>query len=310
MPTSPYVPCPTPNPFTGASCKRKGCPVCGHAWAASWEAVIRLNLEEYARPVALVAITAPGKDVLPWSCSRDHRHSGPRGCRVKADHADVWAAHCRQNWTRLRDAARASCRRAGLNPRLLGRVWEPQKRGVPHLHVAIGLATPEERAAARLFVDELARLAPEYVFGHVDRKLRPVSGREAARYVAGYLMGRSKRKRSIRDNLADPRMPRSLVWITPTLTRTTRVTMRTLRYARWYFAALAGRCPQYPELRGQVLVDVARAASRLERSRAPGVTPDDRFRVHFRTLATLRTLAIDRYAGRLAPVALPASVAA
>lgn len=250
--------CPNPNSFNGANCKRRGCPYCGPRWARQLAVWMKANLHALDRPVVVVAITAPGADVLPWACGKDHVHSGKRGCRVKEDAADVWAEHCRDNWRQLRDAARLRCKRAGMEPAwLVERVWEPQKRGVPHLHVVLPFGTELEKIAAHRFVGELHELAPEYLFGFVDRKLKPIGAAEAARYLVGYLMGRRRRKSGIRENIADPRMPRSLTWMTPRLTMQTLVTMRRLRTARWFRAARRHPSSTLPCLAGQELVDIA-----------------------------------------------------
>jgi hypothetical protein len=282
--------CPMMDRFTMRVrvCKRRDCPRCGVPWALAWQTSSHVNLDAYHGPVALVTITAPGADVLPWSCAGAHQHSGTRGCRVKDDAADVWSAHCRENWQQLRDAARAACRRRGLKPTLLERVWEPQKRGVPHLHLVVGMGTLDEREAAQAFVEELHRLAADYMFGFVDRKLALVKPEEAARYLSSYLLGRSRKKGTIRENISDPRMPRSLVWITPALTTSTRVTMRTLRYARWYLAALNDRCDVWPVLRGELLLHVAKAAALVEALRAHA--PPDESR-HVANLQLMRRMA-------------------
>jgi hypothetical protein len=263
--------CPVRDDFTHRlrTCKRRYCPRCGQVWARSWGTVSRVNLAKYGGPVALVSITAPGADRLPWACTREHEHSGPKGCRIEAEAADAWAEQARANWKKLRDAARlATVRALGVKPALLERVWEPQKRGVPHLHVVVGMATPAQRAAAEHFVAGLHRLAPEHDFGFVDRKLTSITAADAARYLTSYLVGRdSSKKATIRENIADPRMPRSLVWLTPVLTRETRVTMRNLRRARWLLAALSGRCDVYPRVEPEDRYDVAAAAVALERVR-------------------------------------------
>lgn len=285
--------CPHFNSFGGGlrTCKRRDCTRCGRGWARSWEAVLRTNLIEYGGEVALVTITAPGADRLPWNCERKHKHSGALGCKVKDDFADVWSDGARKMWPLLRGAARKACAAAGWKPFLIVRAWEPQKRGVPHLHLVLGMGTEPERIATRRFVDELALRAEDYGFGFVDRHIQPISAREASNYLAGYLLGRSSHKEGIRKNISDPRMPRSLVWLTPELTKRTLATMRRLRYVRWYFAALHGRCGISPQLRGQSLVDVARVACLLEpkRARAPGEGDDDRFRRHFRNLVQMRS---------------------
>lgn len=299
--------CPTPNPWGGANCKRRRCPHCGKGWVASWEAITRLNIGALGGRVVLISLTAPGADRLPWSCEREHRHSGARGCRVKADYADQWAKHAPEQWRRLRDAARKAVERAGLPAAalVLERVWEPQKRGVPHLHVVAGARTPLELEAAERFHQELRDRAVEYGFGPQLHVTRPMQAAEAARYLAGYLLGRSKRKGTIRDNLGDPRMPSSLIWITPAIGSISRgermvawrerlglragtgVTIRRLRYARWYLAALKHRVDVYPRLRGVERLAVAKVAALLERG------PPESWLSHARTLQLMRELAED-----------------
>jgi hypothetical protein len=261
--------CPTPSPFNGANCRRRGCLFCGPKWAKDWGRAIRTNLAEYGGPVMMIAITAPGAGRLPWACSRNHVHSGPKGCEVDPQAADAWAANCRKAWSRLRDDARvATIRALNLKPTLLLRVWEPQKRGVPHLHVVLGMGSELEKIAAHRFVDELAARAAVHDFGFVEggtdhRKRRQVGASDASRYLVGYLMGRSKHKNTIRENISDPRMPRQLIWLTPTLTRVTFCTMRRLRVLRWYLAALRGKAPILPRLYGDEFYKVARAATYL-----------------------------------------------
>lgn len=280
--------CPRPNPFNGARCRRRGCPCCGPGWVRSWEAITKLNIGALGGEVMLITITAPGADRLPWSCGREHRHSGARGCRVKDDYADQWAAHAPEQWKRLRDAARKAVKAAGLPTAalVLERVWEPQKRGVPHLHVVAGARTPVERMAAERFHFELHRLAPDYGFGEQLHVTKPMTAEAAARYLAGYLLGRSAKKGTIRDNLADERMKRySLIWITPAigsisdgermagwrerlgLREGTGLTMRRLRVARWYLATLKGRLPAWkgPRTVGLERLAVAKVAALLER---------------------------------------------
>lgn len=281
------VQCPEPGyDWQLRTCKRRNCPRCGVNWARDWRRVMTVNLAAKHGSVVLVSITAPGEERLPWDeahCShrRPHRHRGPAGCRVQQRAAREWADTATWRWSKLRAAATLAARRAQKNeltgelgpaPALLERVWEPQKRGVPHLHLVLGFATGEERQAARVFVEELKRLAGEYDFGFVDGKLEPITAEDAARYLSSYLTGRSAKKGSIRENIADPIMPRSLIWITPALTciprpessdvwrerlaamrarmriaRGTGVTMRALRMARQLGASLDGKCvaPQW-----------------------------------------------------------------
>lgn len=243
------------------SCKRRNCPVCGPRWARDWQRNLTVNLEHHGGPVAMIAITGPGQDRLPWDedwcrsrgLGERHKHSGKRGCRVETKALEDWCALLQWNWQRLRQAARLACKRelehkigegnpAAVPAWVMARVWEPQKRGVPHLHLVVPYGTFDEKRSADCFRKHLARLATKYDFGAVQGKLAPIEGREAARYVANYLAGRSGKKSSIRENIADPRMPRSLLWLTPRLTRETLVNMRTVRRARHLWAHLEGRC--------------------------------------------------------------------
>ena len=258
---------------------------------------MRVNLKEYGGPVMMIAITAPGADRLPWACSRDHVHSGTKGCEVDPEAANAWAANCRKAWSRLRDDARvATIRALNVKPKLLLRVWEPQKRGVPHLHVVLGMGTELEKIAAHRFVDELAARASAHDFGFVEggtdrSKRREVGPADAARYLVGYLQGRSKHKGTIRDNIAHPRMPRQLIWLTPTLTAVTFCTMRRLRTLRWYLAALRGKAPIAPRLYAGEMYKVARAATYVKAAvddRAPPPERELLFRQHLSALRLMQ----------------------
>jgi hypothetical protein len=234
------------------------------------------NLEAYGGKVVLVSITAPGADRLPWDetlCGhkgkpgRPHRHAGKRGCRVQQRAAREWTETCTLRWQWLRNAAQMRAKRETGEPaNLLERVWELQTRGVPHLHVVLGYSTLPEIRAAKAFVAALAELAGRNDFGFVDRKLRPIAGKEAARYLASYLTGRSKHKPALRELVADPiwtymsaswvvrkkkTLSLPLVWLTPRLTKRTFVTMRTLRRARHLWAAMQGFC-EMPKWEGMV----------------------------------------------------------
>lgn len=270
---------------------------------------MRANLEAYGGPVLMIAITPPGTDRLPWACTKEHDHEGPKGCKVDGEAADEWSYAARANWKHLREAARkATMAAVGLKPTLIERVWEPQKRGIPHLHIVLGMATEAEKIAAHRFVDELEARTGEYDFGFVQQKREVMGAAEASRYLVGYLLGRSKRKGTIRENIADPRMPRSLIWLTPALTSLKRggtgVTMRTLRYINWYFAALRGRCAVYPRLYGELYLTIARVAAKVEpkKARAPGEDEERAFRRHLGNLRVMRLVEENRWTD-LAPVA-------
>jgi hypothetical protein len=275
-----------------SSCKSRACPVCGPSWARNQRTKIGHNLEHYGGKVATIAITGPGADVLPWDddhCGRrnrgpNHVHSGRRGCRVQQRPLREWCETLGWRWKKLREAAQLATRKAAGEPVvILERVWEPQKRGVPHLHLVVPYGTPRERAVADAFRDALVELvrptdskhdqtrmprAQAYGFGRVQPKLKAIEGHLAARYLANYLAGRSGKKSSIRENIADPRLPKSLLWETPILssvsesprmvawrerrgiTLGTGITMRTLRRMRHLSACFKGVCDFYPRWSG------------------------------------------------------------
>lgn len=262
-----------------SSCKSRGCPVCGPRWARNQQTALGIGLEWAGVKVATIAITAPGADVLPWDedhCAprhrgRAHKHSGARGCRCEARPLREWCETLPWRWKKLREAARLATKRqldeegrGDVVPWVLCRVWEPQKRGAPHNHLVVPFGTPAERRAAEAFRAHLERLAPEYGFGRLQKTLKAIEGREAARYLANYLAGRTGKKSSIRQNIADPRLPKSLVWLTPVVTSVSEsprmvamrdargvglgsgVTMRTLRRARHLWAVFAGLFEDHP----------------------------------------------------------------
>lgn len=348
----------------GRTCKRRDCTWrgCGPRWIRNWQTSTRINLDVgYGGELLMFTVTPPGADVLPWSgwridsrtgqrrrCGESHHHGPRHGCLVDDDAADGWAAECRENWKGLRDAARKAVKHHGLQTQhlVLERAWEPQKRGVPHLHGVAGYRHGD-RFATRVFLVEIARRAQQYGFGPIThpsprpRDLRRLDlasleeigwrsdadagelydaelarlqvfalaralnldefvrdGAAAAKYLAGYLGGRVRRKGSIRENISHPRMPRSLLWITPRLTRTTLCTMRRLRYAGWYFAVCRGYGNVVPRLYGEIAVEVAKLVTLLERRRiggsddeeADGLDFERRWRAHLRTLQHMRRL--------------------
>lgn len=278
---------------------------------------MRINLEHLKGRVVLISVTAPGADLLPWACDRQHKHAGGYGCQVDRQYARAWAEQAPDNWKALRDAARLAVKRAmrvdhpDYEPAhlVIERVWEPQKRGVPHLHVVAGARTPLELKAVELFHQALLERAPEYGFGSQLHITKPMAGEDAARYLAGYLLGRGRTpkpgaKPTIRENLDDPLMPRLLVWETPAIGSISRsermtawrerlglrdgtgVTIRRLRYARWYLAALKRKTGHYPKVpRGVELIAVAKVAALLERG------PPTAWESHANTLRLMRALA-------------------
>jgi hypothetical protein len=262
--------CPRQSDFK-TNCRSRACPVCGPRWARNHGAKMQHNLEHLGGRFATIAITGPGADRLPWDeerCKqrgRGHVHSGRRGCRVRERDLRLWCETLGLRWKWLREAAQLATKRETGSPvGIMEKVWEPQKRGVPHLHLVVPYGTPEERRVADAFRRNLDQRSAKHDFGRVQPKLKPIEGRLAARYLANYLAGRTSKKNSIRENIADPNLPKSLLWESPVLSSVsssprmvkwraryglklgTGITMRTLRRARHLWACLEGIIEPYP----------------------------------------------------------------
>jgi hypothetical protein len=260
--------CPTP---WGSTCKARYCPRCGTPWGRDQRKRLSGNLAtktleaaDHGRVVAMIAITPPGADVLPCSeltCGHkgEHEQRGTKsGCRIAAGASRAWHESLSFRWSRLRDAARRRVSRAGLTCPTLAQVWEMQTRGAAHAHVVVPYESDDEIAAARIFAEALAELAPRWGFGFVDTNLEPWKGHDAAYYLAGYLIGGNNgRKPALREAVRTaaaggyfPKLPTNLVWVRPALTKITGLTMRNLRRVRHVIAAAKGLCPP-PQWRDQ-----------------------------------------------------------
>jgi hypothetical protein len=235
---------PLPEPLT--RCRRRSCPGYAPLWAGDQRRKLFVNLGHYAEvqpvdrkpSVVLLTVTAPGADALPWDehhCRGlgEHRHSGTLGCRVRSSPARDWNAAAAGRWRDLHRAAYVRCRREGLRPHLLTRVWEMQHRGVLHVHPVLAFTTPGDRRAARRYVAHLAELAPSFGFGFVDRKLQPMHARAAAAYLSAYFVTGRREKAQLHQSVMHPAMPRSIVHVSTRLTRATGCTMRRLRLHRF-----------------------------------------------------------------------------
>jgi hypothetical protein len=202
--------------------------------ARDWRRVAFANLEAYAGPVRLTAITAPGDAVLPRD-SKGRCLPGP---------LEEWVATMGERYSRLRDAAyRATVRELGHGPTLLFRAWELQpKRGAPHVHPVLGVATAIERLAAAVFVGHLARLAPAYGFGFVERKELVLPPERAAAYLSSYLCTGKGGKLTVQEGFRSGLLGARPLWCSPKLTTRTGCTRRNLRRIRHLWAYCQGYC--------------------------------------------------------------------
>jgi hypothetical protein len=229
--------CPTPR--NGHPCHGRRCPECGRLWAGDWRISLHANWESYDGQVQLVTVTAPGADVLPWDTAQcDHpanvNCSGRLGCTIEAGALEAWNGEAQANWTRMHRTIAQKVRRK--HPRqlhVLGYVWQLQKRGALHIHVVLGLKTPVNRHAARLYQLELAAASHRYGFGNVDRKMSSAHGHRVAAYLSSYLIVGKGGKASVQEAVSSPQAPPRIVYMARFLTQATGLTMRQLRRRRF-----------------------------------------------------------------------------
>lgn len=223
--------------------RRRSDPHFRRLWLGDWRRVMIENLAHGARAYQLIVITPPGADVLPWDESLCRHppgepHSGTRGCRVVGAVSRDWNETAPERFSALHRAAATRVRRALGSFRISLYAWEPQARGPLHMNVAVPSETPRERAAAKLYRQTLAELAPRYGFGYVDRKQRSMTGLHAGRYVAKYL-SEGTGKLGIGDLAARDDAPRTIAYVDRKLTMATGSTMRACRERRsvWNLAS-------------------------------------------------------------------------
>lgn len=229
--------CPRPRQ-SGGRCNSRKCPVCGLLWAGDQRIKLRGNLDAVDGRVALVSVTAPGRDNLP------HDENGV---------PDPWAAFCwnksaPDRWRKLNAAARARTkRRVGTCPQIT-RSWEYQKRGLLHVHIVFPLRSLRERQALDVYVQALDELRWRHGFGYVDRgRWDPEQKRRvpmileagaAAWYLAKYLAPRQGGKLAMTETVKHRDVPRLVVHVSRELMSQTGITMRNLRLKRQIYRAV------------------------------------------------------------------------
>lgn len=215
-------------------CKSRRCPSCGVLWAGDTRRRLLANITAYGGDVALATITAPGRDQLPDAAAMT-----------------AWNQTAPMRWRQLhRACSQAGLRATGTRPNVLAWSWEYQDRGALHKHLPLGVATPGEKHAARVYMNELERLGPGFGFGFVSdtrrgklarawRQIGPeaIPAQRAARYVSKYLSPLDRHgKPSMSQTVTHADVPPLVVFVSRKLTTQTGVTMRRLRWERRAFA--------------------------------------------------------------------------
>lgn len=207
------------------------------------------NLVRYQGAVCMVTLTAPGREILPWDRTKCTHEpgvtcSGLLGCVVEASAGRAFNEAAMRRWSSLWDSVRVDCHRkfgAGT-VKLLAYAPETQRRGVLHYHVVLGAGNRRERACLRYAARLLAKRADAHGWGKVDdgpayRQLGHAA--QAAVYLSKYLV-KVDADGSLRELVLAGEAPRRAVYVSRTLTRVSRCTMRNLR-GRRYAYKLSGR---------------------------------------------------------------------
>jgi hypothetical protein len=269
--------------WQGGRCKRRDCPAYAPIYLRDHAERLRRNLAAWGGKTVLVTLTAPGADLLPWDRSKcqpgEHVCSGPRGCQVDSIAAANWNATVTKRLGNLLKAAREQARRTHRGAArvvVLAYVCEAQRRGVFHPHLVLGYLTAADRVALDTFCAYLDEKRGEYGFGTGSRGFdrgQPdrFGGPEAGRYIAKYLRP-DLAKRSFVPLLVavagvTPRDPKTgrhkfLVrpaYVSPALTRLTRVTIGYLRFCRWLFVVWGDGVPEAERRMAYVLRQTFRA---------------------------------------------------
>ena len=186
----------------------------------------------------MVTVTAPGSEVLPWgACAVDHEGdpcSGRLGCVVESAAAERWNESAARRWSMMYQAVRDQLRPRGTV--ILAYVWEPQRRGVGHLHVVVPVEWLGPVVAA------LKDLAADYGFGFVDdnrrsRRIKPgAMAGQAGAYIGSYL-GKGGKVEAVVDAMRAGVIPRRAFYVSSRLSRG-YWTMRFLRLRRRAWAVL------------------------------------------------------------------------
>jgi hypothetical protein len=229
--------------------------------------VLFKSLKAPGVPVVLSSVTPPGADELPWDeryCAWRGPHKHGKGCRVDGDALAAWSRDISRRWKRVHNGARNACKREmGRCLPLATRAWEPQARGPGHVHPVFHVYSPGDVEVVRCYLRHVARLGERHGFGFVGERrgksMQVMSGDRAAAYLSSYFVRGKATKATLQENARNPHLPRMLIWVSPTLTRPTGVTMRNLRRCRQLWAVRMGLLPP-PSWSGVELAQVVALA--------------------------------------------------
>lgn len=203
----------------------------------------------------MITVTAPGNGVLP---------ADPRTGVVPRRRAARWNETAPLRWRGLwavsSQRARRRAKALGIDWRMLARVWEPQRRGLLHVHLVLPFGTAEERECTYIALGGLLARRHEFGFGFVDRgpkvqvapgvwdrRLPVIPVAQAANYVSKYLTHSAGEKGSLLEVARRRMMVGPILHVATPLKRASGVSMRSLRLRRAVLARAGGSCESLEE---------------------------------------------------------------
>ncbi len=197
-------------PWPLKRCRRRTCPGYAAIWAGDQRQKLSptstrmptrcrpglSRLGSWLRRSLLPGWKADGLGRAPMPSARTTSALGRP--RLPVELARHWNQSAAARWRDMHRAAYQRCRREGLRPWLLLRVWELQRRGLLHAHPVLAYSTVAEKAAADRYLEHLDDLRHDFGFGYVERKHRVREPRAAAAYLSSYFIGGKRRKRALR----------------------------------------------------------------------------------------------------------------
>ncbi len=191
----------------------------------------------------MITVTAPGEaEGLVFDRDRcempgPHRCSGSIGCKVDQGAADLWNGQAERSFSRLHRTASMRARRSTGEAGLImaAKAWEPQQRGVAHLHMVCPYGFGNRRLIDA-YGQALEELAPRYGFGFVKVQLPKLENGGAR--VAGYC-AKTAEYVAKGAGTSDDLPIRRPFYVSRMLTTETLITMRMCRLRRWAWWLLA-----------------------------------------------------------------------
>ena len=258
--------------FHGHSCKKRTCSICGLVWAKDWRVVLFANLKHLGGFVMLSSVTPPGKEALPGT-----RGTARMSAPTSMIRSGLVVVSTRTPWR----SGPTTPRRGGNDFTTPHGTRSSGGTAVPAVDpacVGAAEARPGARASGVQRADTRGRRCSRrrtsrssagcarHGFGFVGRK-RGVSQQvmaadRAAAYLSSYFVTGKREKATLAENAKDPNLPRLLIWLTPTLTRQTGMTMRSRRRCPAAMGRPTGLLP--PVVVG---LELARAILLAERGR-------------------------------------------